>query len=60
LRKTLESYPFVSELKGLMAEHTGSEHWQQLLPPFTPLLASQLRELSAEIKENGLDLNQRL
>ena len=60
LRKTLESFPFVSELKGLMAEHTGSEHWRQLLPPFTPLLATQLRGLSAEIKKNGLDLNQRL
>ena len=60
LRKTLESYPFVSELKGLMAEYSASEHWQQMLPPFTPLLASEISELSAEIKEAGLDLNQRL
>ena len=60
LRKTLESYPFVSELKGLMAEHSSSEHWQQMLPPFSPLLASEVRELSAEIKGYGLDLNQRL
>ena len=60
LRKALESYPFVAELKGLMAEHSGSEHWQQMLPPFSPLLASEVRELSAEIKGYGLDLNQRL
>jgi 4-hydroxy-tetrahydrodipicolinate synthase len=60
LRKALESYPFVSELKGLMAEYSASEHWQQMLPPFTPLLASEISELSAEIKEAGLDLNQRL
>ena len=60
LRKTLESYPFVSELKGLMAEHTGSEHWQQMLPPFSPLLVSQVRELSAKLNDFGLDLNQRL
>jgi dihydrodipicolinate synthase/N-acetylneuraminate lyase len=60
LRKALESYPFVSELKGLMAEHTGSEHWQQMLPPFSPLLVSQVRELSAKLNDFGLDLNQRL
>ena len=60
LRKTLESYPFVSGLKGLMAEYSVSEHWQQMLPPFTPLLESEIRELSAEIKNYGLDLNQRL
>ena len=60
LRKALESYPFVSGLKGLMAEYSVSEHWQQMLPPFTPLLESEIRELSAEIKNNGLDLNQRL
>ena len=60
LRKALESYPFVSELKGLMAEHSASEDWQQMLPPFNPLLASEISELSAEIKEAGLDLNQRL
>ncbi len=61
LRKALESYPFVSELKGLMAEYSGaSENWQQMLPPFTPLLESEIRELSGEIKNNGLDLNQRL
>jgi 4-hydroxy-tetrahydrodipicolinate synthase len=60
LRKALENYPFVAELKGLMAEHSGSEHWQQMLPPFSPLLASEVRGLSAEIKEYGLDLNQRL
>ncbi|MDP6656261.1 MAG: dihydrodipicolinate synthase family protein [SAR324 cluster bacterium] len=60
LRKALESYPFVSELKGLMAEYSTSENWQQMLPPFTPLLESEIRELSVEIKNNGLDLNQRL
>ena len=60
LRKALESYPFVSELKGLMAEYSASENWQQMLPPFTPLLESEIRELSVEIKNNGLDLNQRL
>ena len=51
LRKVLESYQFVSELKGLMALHTGSEHWQEMLPPFIPLLPSQVRELSEKIKE---------
>ena len=60
LRKALESYPFVAELKGLMAKHSGSEYWQQMLPPFSPLLASEVIELSAEIKEYGLDFNQRL
>ena len=60
LRKALESYPFVAELKGLLAEHSGSEDWKQMLPPFSPLLASEIRELSAVIKEYGLDLNQRL
>ena len=60
LRKALENYPFVDELKDLMVEHGGLEHWQQMLAPFSPLMASEIRELSAEIKEYGLDLNQRL
>ena len=60
LRKTLESYPFVSGLKGLMAEYSVSEHWQQMLPPFNPLLESEIRELSAKIKNNGLDFSKRL
>ena len=60
LRKALENYPFVAELKGLMAKHSGSEDWQQMLPPFSPLLDSEIKELSTEIKRCGLDLNQRL
>jgi 4-hydroxy-tetrahydrodipicolinate synthase len=60
LRKALESYPFVAELKGLLAEHSGSDDWKQMLPPFSPLLASEIRELSSVIKDYGLDLNQRL
>jgi 4-hydroxy-tetrahydrodipicolinate synthase len=60
LRKALESYPFVAELKGLLAEHSGSNDWKQMLPPFSPLLASEIRELSSVIKDYGLDLNQRL
>ncbi|MFL2738744.1 MAG: dihydrodipicolinate synthase family protein [bacterium] len=60
LRKALESYQFVSELKGLMALHTGSEHWQEMLPPFIPLLPSQVRELSEKINDLGLNLRQRI
>ena len=60
LRKALESYQFVSELKGLMALHTGSEHWQEMLPPFIPLLPSQVRELSENINDLGLNLRQRI
>jgi len=60
LRKALESYQFVSELKGLMALHTGSEHWQEMLPPFIPLLPSQVRELSEKINNLGLNLRQRI
>ena len=60
LRKALESYQFVSELKGLMALHTGSEHWQEMLPPFIPLLPSQVRELSEKINDLGLNLRRRI
>ena len=60
LRKALESYPFVSELKGLMKEHTGSEHWEQMLPPFNPLLTSQVTEISTKINDLGLNLSQRI
>ena len=60
LRKALESYQFVSELKGLMALHTGSEHWQEMLPPFIPLLPTQVRELSEKINDLGLNLRQRI
>ena len=60
LRKAMESYPFVSELKGLMKEHTGSEHWEQMLPPFNPLLTSQVTEISTKINDLGLNLSQRI
>ena len=60
LRKSLEIYPFVTGLKSLLAKHSESGHWLQMLPPFSPLLASEVRELEVEIKEYGLNLNQRL
>ena len=59
LRKALESYPFVSELKSLMALQDGSEKWQHMLPPFSPLSVKQVRDLANKINELGLDLNER-
>ena len=59
LRKALESYPFVSELKSLMALQEGSEKWQHMLPPFSPLSVKQVRDLANKINELGLDLNER-
>ena len=59
LRIVLESYPFVSELKSILADQTNSAQWKHMLPPFSPLLENEVRELTAQIKENGLDLSQR-
>ena len=60
LRRALESYPFVSELKSLLAEQTKSTVWQNMLPPFSLLLDEQVKELTLQIKEFDLDLSQRL
>ncbi len=60
LRKTLENYPLVSELKSLFASETNSEEWENMLPPFAPLLDDQVGELKEQIRGLGLDLSQRL
>jgi 4-hydroxy-tetrahydrodipicolinate synthase len=60
LRKTLENYPLVSELKSLFAAHTNAEEWENMLPPFAPILDKQVEELTEQIKGLGLDLKLRL
>jgi len=60
LRKSLENYPLVSELKSLFAAHTNAEEWENMLPPFAPILDKQVEELKEQIKGLGLDLSQRL
>ena len=60
LRKTLENYPLVSELKSLFASKTNAEEWENMLPPFAPILDKQVEELTEQIKGLGLDLSQRL
>jgi len=60
LRKTLENYPLVSELKSLFASKTNAEEWDNMLPPFAPILDKQVEELTEQIKGLGLDLSQRL
>jgi 4-hydroxy-tetrahydrodipicolinate synthase len=60
LRKSLENYPLVSELKSLFAAHTNAEEWENMLPPFAPILDKQVEELTEQIKGLGLDLSQRL
>ncbi len=60
LRKSLENYPLVSELKSLFAAHTNAEEWENMLPPFAPLLDKQVEELTEQIKGLGLDLKLRL
>jgi len=60
LRKTLENYPLVSELKSLFASKTNTEEWDNMLPPFAPILDKQVEELTEQIKGLGLDLKLRL
>jgi 4-hydroxy-tetrahydrodipicolinate synthase len=60
LRKTLENYPLVSELKSLFASKTNTEEWENMLPPFDPILDKQVEELTEQIKGLGLDLELRL
>ncbi len=60
LRKTLENYPLVSELKSLFAAKTNAEEWENMLPPFAPILDKQVEELTEQIKGLGLDLKLRL
>ena len=60
LRKTLENYPLVSELKSLFAAHNNVEEWGNMLPPFAPILDKQVEELTEQIKGLGLDLKLRL
>ena len=60
LRKSLETYPLVSELKSLFDAHTNAEEWENMLPPFAPILDEQVEELTEQIKGLGLDLKLRL
>ena len=60
LRKTLENYPLVSELKSLFASQAKSIEWGNMLPPFAPILEKQVEELTEQIKGLGLDLKLRL
>ena len=60
LRKSLENYPLVSELKSLFASETNAEEWENMLPPFAPILDKQVEELTEQIKGLGLDLKLRL
>jgi 4-hydroxy-tetrahydrodipicolinate synthase len=60
LRNTLENYPLVSELKSLFASKTNTEEWENMLPPFDPILDKQVEELTELIKGLGLDLELRL
>ena len=60
LRKTLENYPLVSELKSLFASKTNAEEWENMLPPFDLILDKQVEELTEQIKGLGLDLELRL
>jgi len=60
LRKSLENYPLVSELKSLFAAHTNAEEWENMLPPFAPILDKQVEELTEQIEGLGLDLKLRL
>ena len=60
LRKTLENYPLVSELKSLFASKTNAEEWGNMLPPFDLILDKQVEELTEQIKGLGLDLELRL
>ena len=60
LRKSLENYPLVSEVKSLFASKTNAEEWQNMLPPFAPILDKQVEELTEQIKGLGLDLKLRL
>jgi len=56
LRKALENFPFVSELKSIFAYQTNAKEWKNMLPPFTPILDHQVKDLSEQIKELGIDL----
>jgi len=60
LRKSLENYPLVSELKSLFAPLPIAEEWENMLPPFAPILDKQVEELTEQIKGLGLDLKLRL
>ena len=60
LRKVLETYPFVSELKGLLNQQDQSKHWQHMLAPFTPLMESKIKEILKKLNNHGLDLSNRI
>ena len=60
IRTALETYPFVSELKSLLAYQTNSLEWNHMLPPFAQLSNEQVVELTKQIKALGLDLRKRL
>mgnify|MGYP000202179723 CR=1 FL=1 len=56
LRKILENHPFIPGLKSLFNKHSKSEIWENMLPPFYPLLSSQVSSIENQLKEFGTDL----
>ena len=58
LRKILENHPFIPELKSLLHNHSNSETWKNMLPPFYPLLSNQILSIENQLKEFGMDLKQ--
>ena len=58
LRKILENYPFISELKSIFANKSDSENWVNMLPPFNPLSSKEIRSIENHLKDVGFDLEQ--
>ena len=58
LRKVLENYPFISELKSLFASRSDSENWLNMLPPFNPLSSKQVLSIENQLKEVGFNLEE--
>tara|TARA_Y100001970_G_scaffold288535_1_gene416131 strand:+ start:821 stop:1747 length:927 start_codon:yes stop_codon:yes gene_type:complete len=56
LRGVLENHSFVSGLKSLFASKSNVEGWENMLPPFSPLLKKQLLSIQLQLKEVGFDL----
>ncbi len=60
LRKSFESYPFVSGLKSIFADQQNLSKWQHMMSPFDALTKEQLHEIKEKIEDLGLDISKRL
>jgi 4-hydroxy-tetrahydrodipicolinate synthase len=54
VRETIEAFPLIPALKGLMLELTKEEAWRNILPPLVRLDEEQVQDLLSRLPDSEL------